>query len=144
MRKLLHNKLPTRDNLRKLDCNIIPYCSLCHQHEETLDHLVLTCPVTISIWKYFPLSVAIYPHFETMKDWFGSKVGHRDIRLGIMVTWFLWKMGNARIFLYQPIHPLSLKQKVFFLISELNSDGIFSPSSTTTGPSSGSLVSTSR
>jgi len=49
-----HNRLPTRSNLCKRDINVLGnfLCLLCGYVEESVDHLFVTCYVSIRIWKF--------------------------------------------------------------------------------------------
>lgn len=47
---ILHNKVPTGDNLQKGTFHGPSWCVLCKQELQGVDHLFLTFPFTISIW----------------------------------------------------------------------------------------------
>ena len=68
------NKLSTADCLQKLNQEISPICSLCHQEEESVNHLFVHCPITKAIWNLLPRSITKPTEFKGFNDWFWSKV----------------------------------------------------------------------
>ena len=50
--RLLHNKLPTDDNLRKRGCYIVSICCFCKKQAESSHHLFFDCPVTFNLWDW--------------------------------------------------------------------------------------------
>ena len=50
--RLLYNKLPTDDNLRKRGCSIVSICCFYMNHSETSQHIFFTCPVTFQLWDW--------------------------------------------------------------------------------------------
>lgn len=44
--RLIHNKLPTDDNLRKRGCFIVSICCFCMQEAESSQHIFFDCPAT--------------------------------------------------------------------------------------------------
>lgn len=50
--RLLHNKLPTDENLRKRGCFIVPICCFCMKDSETSQHMFFDCLVTSILWEW--------------------------------------------------------------------------------------------
>jgi len=50
--RLLHNKLPTDENLRKRGCTIVSICCFCLQESESSHHIFFDCPVTSRLWEW--------------------------------------------------------------------------------------------
>lgn len=50
--RLLHNKLPTDENLRKRGCFIVSICCFCLQAAESSHHIFFDCPVTFKLWEW--------------------------------------------------------------------------------------------
>lgn len=48
---LIHNKLPTDDNLRKRGCCIVSICCFCMQQAESSQHIFFDCTVTGRLWE---------------------------------------------------------------------------------------------
>lgn len=46
-----YDRLPTRSRLAAWGLPLSPLCPLCSKHEETIDHLLLSCEFTIDVWK---------------------------------------------------------------------------------------------
>lgn len=82
-------------------------CYLCDQHEETIDHLLASCPVAREVW-FFVLS-AFHKQLpvatDSIRDWWERirVLFSSAQRLGVdslfaLVAWTLWKERNARCF----------------------------------------------
>ena len=48
----VHGQIFTLDNLMLRGRILVNWCCMCHQNEETVDHLLLHCPVAHSLWVY--------------------------------------------------------------------------------------------
>ena len=48
----VHGQILTLDNLMLRGCILVNRCCMCHRNEETVDHLLLHCPVAHSLWVY--------------------------------------------------------------------------------------------
>lgn len=48
--RLIHNRMPTNENLNARGCVSISVCSLCYKHDESSDHLFLTCEFARAFW----------------------------------------------------------------------------------------------
>ena len=48
----VHGQILTLDNLMLRGRILVNRCCVCHQNEETVDHLLLHCPVAHSLWVY--------------------------------------------------------------------------------------------
>ena len=46
----VHGQILTLDNLMLRGRILVNRCCVCHQNEETVDHLLLHCPVAHSLW----------------------------------------------------------------------------------------------
>ena len=49
--QLCHNALPVRFLLHSRGVDLDPLCPLCGQHNESIQHLFLSCPSTIRVWE---------------------------------------------------------------------------------------------
>ncbi|XP_019460146.1 PREDICTED: uncharacterized protein LOC109359906 [Lupinus angustifolius] len=50
--RLLNNKMPTDDNLKRRGCVMASICSLCNKEEETATHLFFNCPFSVHVWNW--------------------------------------------------------------------------------------------
>lgn len=50
--RLLHNRMPTDDNLQCRGCTLVSICSLCYSAVETADHLFLHCEFARKFWSW--------------------------------------------------------------------------------------------
>ena len=48
----VHGQILTLDNLMLRGRILVNRCCMCHRNEETVDHLLLHCPVAHSLWVY--------------------------------------------------------------------------------------------
>lgn len=48
---LLHGRLLTIDILQKWGMTVDTQCALCHNHEETREHLFVNCEYNKNLWK---------------------------------------------------------------------------------------------
>ena len=48
----VHGQILTLDNLMLRGRILVNWCCMCHHNEETVDHLLLHCPVAHSLWVY--------------------------------------------------------------------------------------------
>lgn len=60
--RLVHNRLPTDENLKKKGCSNASICNLCNCSEEASSHLFLTCQFAKDIWSWF--GSVIYKHID--------------------------------------------------------------------------------
>nr|KYP51194.1 hypothetical protein KK1_027003 [Cajanus cajan] len=54
--RLLHNALPSIDNLLRRSIILPPLdsmCVMCNEQPETLPHLFFSCPIADQLWKYY-------------------------------------------------------------------------------------------
>ena len=66
--RLLHDKLPTDDNLIKRGCQIPTICNLCGLAQETSIHLFLDCPLAMQIWTWFASIINLNCSFTSFLD----------------------------------------------------------------------------
>ncbi|XP_019433923.1 PREDICTED: uncharacterized protein LOC109340663 [Lupinus angustifolius] len=50
--RIMNNKMPTDDNLRKRGCAIVSICNMCNSHSEEEDHLFLHCTFASKLWDW--------------------------------------------------------------------------------------------
>lgn len=104
--KLKHNAIASRLNLGKRRITSEVLCPICHNGEETIEHIFFLCPWTI----WFGLQLCPVPshliisHFG---DWFDSILNanwcvgedRKTLVCYIMLTlWQIWKARNAKLF----------------------------------------------
>jgi len=66
--RLMHDKLPTYDNLAMRGCSLPSMCSLCMLNTKTSFHLFFQCPYAINIWRCFASILNCSLHFQTKQD----------------------------------------------------------------------------
>jgi ribonuclease HI len=66
--RLMHNKIPTDDNLMFRGCNLASQCSLCGKHSESSLHLFLECDFVVHIWMWFSSIININCNFASFSD----------------------------------------------------------------------------
>ena len=100
-------KILTTDNLCKRRVLVLDWCYMCKSCGESMDHLLLHCPIACELWSLVLCLFGIHwvmPHkviglFESWQDMFGW---HRNIVLWRLVPhcllWCIWRERNARSF----------------------------------------------
>jgi hypothetical protein len=108
--QLLHNRIPTRDNLRR--CGVIgddnlTACVFCSEVNESAIHLFLHCSFASRIWVEIcrwlgvtlVMPATLHCFFEYFLSFARSKKGRKGFGLVWHSTiWLIWKYRNDRIF----------------------------------------------
>lgn len=106
----LHGRLWTADRRRRHGLQDSDECNLCAQEAETRAHLFKSCVMARQLWQLLlqPLGLLpLAPNVEdcSLADWWLRARGHllSEDRpafdsMVLLVTWFLWKERNARVF----------------------------------------------
>jgi len=68
MWRLMHENIPTDENLMQRGCYIPSRCSLCLMNSETSFHLFFQCPFVVRIWPWFTISIDKVLQFQSMDD----------------------------------------------------------------------------
>jgi hypothetical protein len=66
--RLMHQKLPTDENLCLRGCNLPSVCNLCFKEGESSFHLFFQCPYAICIWTWLARILNLNLHFNTVED----------------------------------------------------------------------------
>jgi hypothetical protein len=113
---VLHSSILTWDNLLKRGFTGPSICTLCGGAEETLNHLLNTCPYTAQVWDQVAIIMRTSDRLrdsviDTLSNWrdkaFSSPYLNRVWQLlPGFVLWQIWKERNRRIFRNQA-HPWS-------------------------------------
>ena len=101
------SKLPTADNLRKRGMVMVNRCCLCKTAEESVDHLLIHCPVAKEMWdnvlSLFGVSWVMPCHVRGLIDcWLRGLVRHQYSLIWKAIPhclmWCLWRERNMRSF----------------------------------------------
>lgn len=97
----------TGDRRRRHGLDAWELCYLCDQAEETIDHILASCPVTREVW-FFALQAFGKQLPQTASSTFQwwrtlRRLFHGDQRPGLdslfaIISWTIWKERNARCF----------------------------------------------
>ncbi|XP_027152078.1 uncharacterized protein LOC113752144 [Coffea eugenioides] len=104
--KCIQGALPVREAVSRRTKIGDPICRTCGEAQETVEHLLLTCPHTVDIWKASPI------HWEGAQDqqgdfrrwWFrisearARPEGKEHIGLTANILWQIWKDRNKKEF----------------------------------------------
>ncbi|GAU22700.1 hypothetical protein TSUD_138230 [Trifolium subterraneum] len=66
--RLMHDKVPTDDNLILRGCSIVSMCSLCNKHVESSFHIFFDCEFAIKLWSWLAGCVNVTLQFTSMED----------------------------------------------------------------------------
>jgi len=104
MWNIIEDKTPARANLRKRAFTGLTWCVLCHQDEESSQHLFLTCFTSKLLWTQVlhTLNINQIWHGEDIpsawESWWGATIDSKIRNLLLLVTWHIWMGCNNIIF----------------------------------------------
>ena len=125
-------KILTTDNLHKRRVLVLDWCYMCKNCGESMDHLLLHCPIACELWSLVFCLFGIHwvmPQkvIELFESWQGKFGRHRNIELWRIVPhcllWCIWCERNARRF--EGCERSMLEFKSFFLHTLLDWRGVF-------------------
>ena len=103
-----HSSLPTGEVLGSRGLNLNPLCTICHQGNESVDHLLRRCFVAQDLWRKLKVPQGLLHTFDqTLKKWLETNyaTGIVSEHLGIpwkiifpMGIWHLWLARNMFLF----------------------------------------------
>ena len=146
-RMIWHSKVPPRvaffswsaslgkiltDNLHKRHVLVLVWCYMCKNCGESVDHLLLHCPIACELWLlvlflfgiHWVMPLKVIGLFESWQGMFGR---HHNIDLWRLVPhcllWCIWRERNARSF--EGCERSMLEIKSFFLHNLLDWSVVF-------------------
>jgi hypothetical protein len=66
--RLMHNTMPTDENLSLRGCSLPSMCSFCCKTEETSFHIFFECEFAVNIWSWFANCLDLVLQFHCMDD----------------------------------------------------------------------------
>ena len=102
----VHGQILTLDNLMLKGRILVNRCCMCHRNEETVDHLLLHCPVAHSLWVYmfqiFGIQWVMPSSVESLVYCWSFWLGNFNSDIWNMVPdclmWIVWTERNRRSF----------------------------------------------
>lgn len=98
--RILHKAIPSREALFRKKCSQNPFCPICEDEIETLEHLFLLCPWVLQVWFAGALTLKINPQQVTkVEKWIEDilSLQHTDAEyIGAYVANQLWAIWKAR------------------------------------------------
>ena len=128
MEGLSYNTVPTRVNLFRRRLVSSSLCLICNQQNKTIEHILLLCPWTTSVW--FGLALQLLPtadNMERLDKWIckvidAMKVNTKFLhqRLGLLATLLqeIWKGRNEYLFSNKKPEPMVTLNKAILLSKE--------------------------
>ncbi|CAN1181154.1 Putative ribonuclease H protein At1g65750 [Linum perenne] len=104
--RICRNALPTKVGLLRRRCGSSSICHTCHAEEETLEHLLFHCPLSMSFWQANMPSLQCPTPTQSVKSWFinlASTATQTSATEVGFTLWYIWKMRNELLF--QDIQP---------------------------------------
>ena len=124
--RLLKDRLPTRDNLRRKQIELQDYlCPFCRIMEESIDHLFFHCSKVLPIWRE-SLSwvnlVGVFPHhlrqhfIQHMYQTYEGMTATRWKWWWLALTWTIWKHKNNIVFSNNTFNANKMMDEAVFLL----------------------------
>ncbi|KAK9047296.1 hypothetical protein V6N11_053143 [Hibiscus sabdariffa] len=122
--RLMHNFLPTFNNLQLRRLQVRNTCRFCEAAAESVTHFALLCPITLGILDSVGCSlVPTTPQLEfceTLASWFIQST-KRDQSLIVISYWALWYARNEIIHESRPFSAVSVSSFILSFLLELES-----------------------
>lgn len=93
--RVIHNVIPTEQNLMTHHVPVIGACSLCHLLCDSTAHALLTCPIIKHCWKgtdFWPI-LKLLRHLDVMviSLWVKEKLSKHEFEAFVMRYWAIWR-----------------------------------------------------
>jgi hypothetical protein len=121
----MQNRVWTADRLAKRGWPNCGLCPLCKQVQESVDHLIFQCRVTVRIWGMIRdwlqldhIDTSAWPLLRSTKEWW---IGFSDAAvpnrkavasLALLTSWAIWNERNARVFHHKCMPPTVILQNI--------------------------------
>ncbi|XP_026431646.1 uncharacterized protein LOC113328867 [Papaver somniferum] len=97
--KCIHEDNSTRMKLSLHNTSIQTQCAICHQSEETMEHLLFNCRHAWRVWKMFDINIEEVQRrgisvSEWMESWFQNNngaIGEKILYTMMLCVWIIWK-----------------------------------------------------
>ncbi|MCH86122.1 ribonuclease H protein, partial [Trifolium medium] len=66
--RLMHNKVPTDDNLMLRGCELPSMCSICSKTVESSFHIFFECAYAVKLWSWYANCLDMALQFSSMED----------------------------------------------------------------------------
>ncbi|GAU28980.1 hypothetical protein TSUD_391800 [Trifolium subterraneum] len=66
--RLMHDKVPTDENLILRGCSIVSMCNLCNKHVESSFHILFECEYDVRIWSWLADCINVVIQFTSLED----------------------------------------------------------------------------
>ena len=116
----LLGKLNTKDRLmkKKMIPEELNHCTFCHNHIEDIDHILMSCSVSWSIWEVIAADMGVQiVTQDNIRDFYASWINRRFtnktrrklwLASFFSTLWSLWMQRNAILFKQQTMNVESL------------------------------------
>ncbi|KAG2263501.1 hypothetical protein Bca52824_070580 [Brassica carinata] len=111
--RVVSGALPTYTKLCTRGINIDPTCQRCCQDEETINHVLFTCPHATAMWRcscilpYHVFTLNLEENLQALFDFMKSLSESESNRLLVFwILWLLWKSRNEYVFKKRNVHPI--------------------------------------
>ncbi|CAN1146778.1 Putative ribonuclease H protein At1g65750 [Linum perenne] len=104
--RVCRNALPTKIGLFRRRCSTSSLCHTCNGDDETLEHMLFHCPVSMSFWQQVLPTLQGPSMIQSAQSWFKSLASTVSQSTATQIgytLWYIWKMRNE--FLFQNISP---------------------------------------
>ncbi|CAN1279426.1 Putative ribonuclease H protein At1g65750, partial [Linum perenne] len=97
--RMLHRIIPTNDCLIDRNMEVHPSCAVCHLADESLEHLLFECPISMAFYRMARLTPLPFINTHFMIYWrFNIQNQSNLAPVWILAWWRVWKGRNHVIF----------------------------------------------
>lgn len=100
MWRILHDFIPTRENLRKRRLIADAMCPVCENGIENLAHVFCWCPTAFGTWDQLGFRQQLQSRYRSRVEWLTEvflNCSSKELRLFCSTVWVLWYERNRHI-----------------------------------------------
>ncbi|CAN1225604.1 Uncharacterized mitochondrial protein AtMg00310 [Linum perenne] len=118
--RMLHRIIPTKDCLIARNMEVHPMCPVCHSPDESLEHLLFECPISLAFYRMARLTPPPFINTHFVIYWRAILQHQNNLApVWILAWWRVWKGRNHVVFNHAQFSIDSLYRQFDSHLSEL-------------------------
>ena len=94
--KIMHNKLPTQENLQKRGMIFVPRCEICKKNTDSIHHVFIECPLATQLWRWIWFVFKISSPHPNYVSSLWECIGNQNLSKQVFNLW----VGACQVALY--------------------------------------------